>query len=403
MKTPLYNAILQNDLDANGHDIIGLSGVSRSFDVKSYGATGDGTTDDTDAIDDALAAIPSTGGVLYFPSGQYKYAGTTLTLDRQITVMGDGGGVEASSLTDDPSLALSTIDFNSSTGTLFTVTANGCAFKNIQLRNTSATPSAGAGILVSSGGDRTLYENISVNGFYINIDVQAGWMQTWNSCYIIAPILYGLKLRHIAKPDYGDHSISNCQFLTAKSRAATSAIRIESGGGTKIVNTKFNMMAFMAFPWVNCIDLAIPTGVATSDLLVSNCSIESFTGSGIKGTTDAATSVYWNILITGNQFYPAIDGSPLAINLVATTAGDFNGVIITGNWANANSDQPMIKLTNAHNVLLNGNAHNGGFSATIEIGSGVTFADTIGSVPAGGTTGQSLKKLSNADYDVGWA
>lgn len=28
---------------------------------------------------------------------------------------------------------------------------------------------------------------------------------------------------------------------------------------------------------------------------------------------------------------------------------------------------------------------------------------TVSGIPAGGTTGQSLKKLSNADYNIGWA
>ena len=41
------------------------------FDVKDYGATGLGVTDDTTAIINAVAAIPSTGGILFFPPGTY--------------------------------------------------------------------------------------------------------------------------------------------------------------------------------------------------------------------------------------------------------------------------------------------------------------------------------------------
>jgi hypothetical protein len=39
--------------------------------VKDFGAVGDGVADDTDAIESALAAIP-TGGALYFPAGAYR-------------------------------------------------------------------------------------------------------------------------------------------------------------------------------------------------------------------------------------------------------------------------------------------------------------------------------------------
>src|SRR5439155_22858976 len=41
------------------------------FDVRDFGATGNGTTDDTTAIQNAVNTIPTTGGMLYFPSGTY--------------------------------------------------------------------------------------------------------------------------------------------------------------------------------------------------------------------------------------------------------------------------------------------------------------------------------------------
>jgi len=45
--------------------------------VKNYGATGDGVTDDTAAIRAAFAAIASTGGTVVFPAGTYKLNPTT--------------------------------------------------------------------------------------------------------------------------------------------------------------------------------------------------------------------------------------------------------------------------------------------------------------------------------------
>lgn len=43
------------------------------FDVKSYGAVGDGAHDDTNAINMALAAAKKAHGILYFPPGTYDY------------------------------------------------------------------------------------------------------------------------------------------------------------------------------------------------------------------------------------------------------------------------------------------------------------------------------------------
>ena len=46
---------------------------ARLFNVKDYGAKGDALTDDTAAVESALAAASSAGGgVVYMPAGFYK-------------------------------------------------------------------------------------------------------------------------------------------------------------------------------------------------------------------------------------------------------------------------------------------------------------------------------------------
>ncbi len=69
------------------------------YNVKDYGATGDGSTDDTAAIQSAIDAVPSRtntgGGVLFFPPGDYKTT-STLTITgnaRQLQVMGFGASL----------------------------------------------------------------------------------------------------------------------------------------------------------------------------------------------------------------------------------------------------------------------------------------------------------------------
>lgn len=63
------------------------------FNVKDYGATGDGTTDDTASILAAVAAAEAnTGGTVYFPCGSYAVSATitTSSLAIPITFKGDG-------------------------------------------------------------------------------------------------------------------------------------------------------------------------------------------------------------------------------------------------------------------------------------------------------------------------
>jgi hypothetical protein len=61
-----------------------------AFSVKDYGAKGDGIANDLGAIQAALAAIPSTGGTLYFPAGTYAINGGAIELPSYIRVTGDG-------------------------------------------------------------------------------------------------------------------------------------------------------------------------------------------------------------------------------------------------------------------------------------------------------------------------
>lgn len=58
------------------------------LNVFDYGAVGDGTTDDTTAVQDTIDAVP-VGGCVYFPSG-FTYLVGDLTIDKQLQLFGYG-------------------------------------------------------------------------------------------------------------------------------------------------------------------------------------------------------------------------------------------------------------------------------------------------------------------------
>ena len=68
--------------------------------VKDFGATGDGTTNDTVAIQAAIDSLSATGGTVFFPTGEYRIARNIGTNDRwgvkvvnsNITLAGTGAG-----------------------------------------------------------------------------------------------------------------------------------------------------------------------------------------------------------------------------------------------------------------------------------------------------------------------
>jgi hypothetical protein len=79
-----------------------LLGASRYIFVRQYGALGDGSTDDTAAINAAFAAVPSAGGVVVFDPGLTYRTTAHLALLRSNTVIqGNGAVIVTSHATDD--------------------------------------------------------------------------------------------------------------------------------------------------------------------------------------------------------------------------------------------------------------------------------------------------------------
>jgi len=75
---------------ANGN--VAVLQHSGSVNVKQFGATGDGVTDDTVAIQAAVDSL-SSGGGLYFPNGVYGVS-NTLHIDQPISILGESAGFE---------------------------------------------------------------------------------------------------------------------------------------------------------------------------------------------------------------------------------------------------------------------------------------------------------------------
>jgi polygalacturonase len=70
-------------------DAIFKSGVPW-IDVRAFGATGDGQTDDTRAISAAVATIPPGGATLFFPRGSYVVGGSVaIGPAANVTIAGD--------------------------------------------------------------------------------------------------------------------------------------------------------------------------------------------------------------------------------------------------------------------------------------------------------------------------
>lgn len=145
-------------------DVGGSGRFKRIYDgfvnVKWFGATGDGTTDDTDAIDDAVAfVVAAAAKTLYFPKGTYKKT-SKITIDNNVCLLGDGRKASTLLFTHTGEGIEAVSPINSSTGLWARVEHLGVTCNNAS--------NADAGI-VDTGGAFISITDVYVSGFLYGV------------------------------------------------------------------------------------------------------------------------------------------------------------------------------------------------------------------------------------------
>lgn len=366
-----------------------VSGTLPWFNVRDYGALGDGTTDDLAAFNLAIAALNAAGGgVFYVPAstGAYSITAGLTAISVPCLVLGDGRYTGASG-------PISVIEFTSTTGTLFTISAHGCKFSQLAMRQTGGTATAGAAI-ATTGGTLAEFSSVTILSFYVGIDIENSSQWTMHDCYL-GTELYGVKVRNTALPDTGDWAIVNTNFAPT----AGTAIRIESSGGGRIANVKVNGSASGS---ANGIEVSVGTGVSTSVLLISNTSIENVGGHGIDITTTGA-GAYSLISLVGVQFglYSNNAGRAINISSASVTHINIDDIIAATNG----TARAAIALTDVVTARI-GTVILSGFNA-IYTNSGVTgFVDDTGSIASGvaitGTPSSGQVPVASSGTAAAW-
>ncbi len=150
MTTPrelLARYVSQSELSTLYTDRMGI------LNVKSYGATGDGATDDTDAIQTAIdAAEENSGGTIFLPRGTYKIT-STLTIDgSEIHFMGDGRfrtTIDASALAADTYAII----FSGSEGSEYSIAAASEGDASVTMTTAAQASNFAAGDVVRIASD----------------------------------------------------------------------------------------------------------------------------------------------------------------------------------------------------------------------------------------------------------
>lgn len=288
--------------------LIVADGGGGAADLSAYyllvqAPTGVAATDNAN-IQAAINACP-TGGIVQLQAGTYAITG--LTISKQLTLRGTGGA-DASWSSFGTRLTCA-----SQTAVAIGVSGNGVHLCEFALQNTFAgTPtSASAGIQVTTGGGKGTHYGpyLSVRGFYINVDHQAGFEWTMDdSCFIYDFVHIGLRIQNVDLVDGGDMYVSG-QFIAGPTNtSANAAITWLSGGGFRGSCIKINNRSGAGM--LIGIDLVIVDGVSTGDFLLTNSSIENWTSYGIliESSGGLNTGTFRKVIINGCQFDPNLPG-----------------------------------------------------------------------------------------------
>lgn len=135
--------------------------------VKNYGAIGDGSNDDTTAIQNAINSFGVLGGVVFFPAGTYKISSALTWTNPHITLQG-------ASRTD------CSIVTNSATANMVSMGGWYSMIVNMTF-NSSVTRSAGYAVVMVSGATRHVIDNCEFNNMFGGIQIQSHLSSVRNS------------------------------------------------------------------------------------------------------------------------------------------------------------------------------------------------------------------------------
>jgi hypothetical protein len=353
-------SVLNNINDSYGKDV---------YNVKNYGATGDGSSDDTSAILAANAAMTANGrGVLYFPNGDYKVT-STITVSVPCTIMGDGGidsfydyFAEPTAITNGFVSRISYYDNSTPCIAFETGEALGTggypSFSwqmyniGLQMRHASTPINGSMGIKAEIGRNFKM-RDVSVVDFYDNMQILKYCEEyVIDSCVFLNPVNAQLICNNSAHIDWGDQCITNNLFRPVY-RNSNYSILLQSGGGIKICNNKFNGTGGEFWVRTNT-HIKVLLISPTVDTLICNNSIENFAQEAVY-ISGGDTSGMYSHTFHGNQIGYGIGTGYHAIRYNNCFDIAISGNVIIG----ASGSVECIDLTDSARAIIYGNVIRG--------------------------------------------
>src|SRR5258706_15450295 len=333
--------------DGTWQTTAGGAAVTGNFNVRAFGAVGDGVADDTVALQAAITAAQATGGSVYLQAGKYKTT-AVLNITSHIEIYGDGpakasGAAKQSVIL--PSVSNSAFSINCQDAIIL---------KDFQITWLSTPNSSTYGIQLDSTGGGingnidSYISNIGIAGPYVGFKTINAYTFTLENVRVDGAVFASCFISNTNVPGSGDSVITNCVFSGSPSICH---LFIFSAGGLRIVNNKLNSSGAGGKGIVIQANLVTSQGI--SPLFIANNSIEGDTAFGILIQRIVnATELVGNLLIIGNEIVGGItiQAAPTGTN-PWVLAGCINSNLVYG----AGGGAPVIAASGIQDFTIVGN------------------------------------------------
>jgi hypothetical protein len=334
--------------------------VDASVRANWFGAVGDGTTDDTAALQGAITVAELLGRTLQYGDGNFKIT-TALSTAKSIRHLGTGP------LTSVIKPA-GTISAFSHDGTLAPT------FESLGVDYASAASSGTAGFnITSSSGEAGYFHawNVRVHNAYNAFNFVKASQWTVDGCELIDSVQAGFFVQNTNNVDSGDSTIVNNLIFNPSATGSTSGLIWRSSGGLRFSNNKINNFKYG-------LNIQLASGASTGDLLITGNSIESvgFAGvdSGILIQRLGTTGTLHSVVITGNQ----LNGWATAIQVPLDATGPWlSNLSIVGNviYGNTGAVASGVIVNSTTGFSIVGNTMKSGHASSVFLTTGSSAAD----------------------------
>lgn len=298
-----------------------------------FGCKGDGSTDDTTAMQAAITFVAAHGAELFVPWGTFLIS-TVLTVTAGCRISGSSR-VQCVIL----------LNTNSMTGISIT-TAAPVTIDGLQISpNTGVTGTTGISIAPSSPQNtESTLRDLQLINLGTGVSATNAGAFTFDNLDIIDYTVAGIVIQNTTAPDQGDSVISNSYIQADPSNTTSPGVQANSSGGLKIVGTKFLSGLYgYAMELLN---------VVTGDLLITGCSFEGQVGAGISLAQQTGGGTFHSVEITGCQFNLTLQ----AVSVLNTFSqpGWLTDLSISGGSAYINANGTAINLDGVTGFSISG-------------------------------------------------